>query len=122
MKRRDPEGEIQRTIIEYMRSVVAAPMILHSIPNEGIYTDSMLARLIANGMKVGAADLIASINGRTYYIEVKDRTGKQKPKQKDFEAECAAACVPYGIARSVEDVRSLLVEWGVPTREVGVRL
>lgn len=93
-------------------------MLLHSIPNEGVYPKGMLQRMIANGMIPGAADLMASIDGRTHYIEVKEGKGKQKPGQEDFQARCVALNIPYGVAWSIEDVRALLAEWGVPTREV----
>lgn len=52
----------------------------------------------------GVADLICLKDGRMIAIEVKSETGKQRPEQKEFEANVNGNGGTYLLARSVQDV------------------
>jgi hypothetical protein len=39
---------------------------------------------------------------------VKTSTGRQSPKQKEFEKHCADVNIPYYLVRSLEDFKALL--------------
>ena len=56
----------------------------------------------------GLADRTVMLNGCHLYIEVKTLTGKQKEAQKDFEDKCNELGHHYMIARSVDDVKTMI--------------
>lgn len=57
------------------------------------------------GLPEGFPDLlILDCNGRTYYVEVKTPTGKQRPDQINFQKEIERRGHIYLIARSVNDI------------------
>lgn len=55
------------------------------------------------GCHKGVADLVATRDGRTAWIEVKTPTGKQSAAQRIFEHEIKAHGGEYHVVRSVED-------------------
>lgn len=60
------------------------------------------------GCRRGFPDLTAMRDGQTVYIEVKAPKGRQSDYQRQFEAICRAHGCLYILARSVQDVSSLL--------------
>ena len=56
----------------------------------------------------GFPDLTALKDGKTLYIEVKTKTGKQSAYQVDFQKACEAHGGTYILARGVEDVKPYL--------------
>jgi len=66
------------------------------------------SRVLRFGVK-GMADILAFPEGRTLWIEVKAEKGKQSPFQKSFEAQVIEAGHTYIVARSVEDVMSVIL-------------
>ena len=56
----------------------------------------------------GVSDLIASRDGRTYYIECKTPKGTQEASQKLFQLACEATGMQYILARDLADVAHLL--------------
>lgn len=53
-------------------------------------------------------DLTALKSGRTIYIEVKTKTGKQSAYQVEFQKICEAHGGTYVLARSVDDIKPYL--------------
>lgn len=60
------------------------------------------------GSPKGFPDLTAMKNGRTVYIEVKTKNGRQSVYQIEFEKICIAHGCTYILARSVNDIAELL--------------
>lgn len=60
------------------------------------------------GSRRGFPDLTALKDGKTLYIEIKTRTGKQSAYQVEFEKICRAHGGTYILARSVDDVKPYL--------------
>lgn len=56
----------------------------------------------------GFPDLTALKDGKTLYIEVKTKTGKQSAYQVAFQKVCEAHGGTYILARGVEDVKPFL--------------
>ena len=56
----------------------------------------------------GFPDLTALKDGRTLYIEVKTKTGKQSAYQVEFQQICEAHGGTYVLARSVDDLKPYL--------------
>ena len=60
------------------------------------------------GQHKGLADLTAMKDGQVVFVEIKTETGRQSPDQVQFQKDCEAHGVTYILARSVQDVSSLL--------------
>ena len=88
------ESEIKKKIKRYLDSVGA----FWSAVTGGAYS------------KPGDPDLIACFHGRYIAIEAKTPRGAQSPIQKRREKEIIEAGGIYILARSVEDVESVLEE------------
>ena len=124
-----PEAEIQTAIVQYLQ--LNKVYAIH-IPNERKTTTQAMGRLVAMGLRSGAADLLLfypndwnqrrevyklMAEGTSFsntplvtmgYIEVKAPGGKQSEAQKRFEARCKAVGISYDLAFSVDDVRKII--------------
>jgi len=124
-----PEAKIQTDIIQYLQLMKV--YALH-IANERKSTAQAMGRLVAMGLRSGAADLLIfypndwdqrhvtyklMAEGKTTspiplvtmgYIEVKAPGGKQSEAQKRFEKRCNAVGISYDLAFSVLDVEKIL--------------
>lgn len=60
------------------------------------------------GQHKGLADLTAMKDGQVVFVEIKTATGRQSPDQVQFQKDCEAHGVTYILARSIQDVSSLL--------------
>lgn len=70
------------------------------------------------GMIPGAPDFIFTWNEGCSWLELKSPKGRLSPAQKEFAHWCDRMGVPWGIARSVQEVEDHLMAWGVlkPTK------
>lgn len=59
------------------------------------------------GCHKGIADLYAIKGGRSVWVEVKTATGKQSPKQVEFQFCIESAGGEYRVARGIDDVSDL---------------
>ena len=124
-----PEANIQVDIVKYLQSQKI--YCLH-IPNERKCSAQAMGRLVAMGLRKGAADLMIfypnvwehrfdvyrnmalGIGSPLFplvtigFIEVKAPGGKQSPWQVKWQARCRAAGLHYDLAYSVEDIKSIL--------------
>jgi len=59
------------------------------------------------GCHKGVADLVATREGRTVWVEVKTPTGRQSDAQREFEREIKAHGGEYVVVRCVEDAAAM---------------
>ena len=97
------EEQIQRSIIKWFRNKYCLKhhtprYAIFSVPNEAAYKNK---KFILTGLMQGVSDLIVVIDSKTLYFELKTATGKQSPKQKEFEdtLECNFAIPLKGVGR-----------------------
>jgi len=105
------ENQLQQSIyLWYQNTYVINDkrcMIL-SIPNGGL-RDKMTAILMkATGLYKGAADLLVIYRGWVGFVELKTDTGIQSPEQRQFEAHCIEAGIPYRLVRSLAEFQQLI--------------
>ena len=60
-------------------------------------------RVVNTNATAGHADLLVCRQGRAWYVEVKTPTGKQSPKQREFQDTCIKYGMPYYIVRSIDE-------------------
>lgn len=102
-----PERAIQNQICAYLRLMGALVFIHDSV---GIY-DVKAGRFRTNKSPYrirGVSDLLGIYKGRPLAIEVKTKTGRVSPYQKEFLDRWRAAGGVGFVARSVDDVMKAL--------------
>lgn len=67
-------------------------------------------RWFDTGLPKGFSDLFAVKDGRVYFLEVKNETGRVRPEQEHFLEQMRELGCPAGIVRSVEDALELVGE------------
>jgi hypothetical protein len=83
-------------------------MIL-SIPNGGLRDKATAITMKATGLYKGAADLLVVYKGWVGFVELKTETGVQSPEQRQFEAHCIEAGLPYKLVRSLAEFQQLIL-------------
>jgi hypothetical protein len=83
-------------------------MIL-SIPNGGLRDKMTAVTMKATGLYKGAADLLVVHRGWVGFVELKTETGIQSPHQRQFEAHCIEAGLPYKLVRSLAEFQQLIL-------------
>lgn len=98
--------------------LVAPGLIWWHTPNGGqrdAKAGSLLKRM---GARAGVPDLVFLLpDGRCLHVEVKTAKGRPTPEQRDLHPRMAEAGHPVHTARSIDDLRAILAEAGVRTRE-----
>jgi len=79
--------------------------------NAGKKSFAYINKLKAEGFLDGVSDLIIGLpGGITVYIEVKSPSGRQRPKQKQFEIDVKRLGFKYEIWRDLRDAERFLKE------------
>ncbi len=119
-RRKTPEADAQRAIVQTLRFVLPHGAIVHHSVNEVTTGDrrgkSRQAILVGMGVHSGFADLIVLSEGRVLFLEVKSKTGRLRPAQEDFRDTVEAQGFAWALVRSVDDALVALADHGFTTR------
>jgi len=99
-----PESALQRSCAAWfaLRYGNRGRGLLASVPNEGMRTPAMAARLKGMGMLPGFPDLLVlAPGGRALFIELKAGRGRLAPRQREAHAAIE------GLGHAVRTVRTL---------------
>lgn len=112
---RRPEQQLQQAVYKYIR--YAAPQVLcFHVPNGiragGKNPHVTMGIMKSMGVMPGVADLLLFWGGRFAAIELKAGKGQQTDTQKLFMSEWIFRGGQYAICRSIDDVQSVLKQWG----------
>ena len=103
---RQEEHNIQVGIVQYLR---LRGFEVFAIPNGGRRDAVTGAKLKAEGVSAGVADLIILLPiGNALFVEVKTAKGRQSPEQKAFQERVESLGFNYVIWRSVEDAEKFI--------------
>lgn len=116
MKRKNPESDVQRAIIKYLKALGLWPV---SVPNGAFLSGDksrrarQMASLKLDGLTVGFPDLmVLHKDSRICFFEVKSEKGRMS----EYQFNCAQSLNERGhhvaTVRSVDDVERFLKEWG----------
>ena len=101
----DPsEDEIQIAAAAFLEIALPPPLRFLHIPNGGSRNAAEAGKLKAMGVKAGAADIMVLGFHPFIWIEMKSRTGRLRPEQKEWRDWCRSIGAPWFLCRSVEDV------------------
>ena len=116
--RKRPEDALQSQIVSFARSNFdRREWRLFHVPNGGQRTKAEAGRFVALGVSSGVPDLVlVGPEGFVGWIEVKAPKGVTSGPQDDWAEFLSATGHRYGLVRSLDEFRALLVEWGAPVR------
>jgi len=105
------ESKIQQEIVMWFRNNHCLkhhdpPCAIFSIPNERSNRKEQMT-MVATGLLAGASDLIVVVPDAVLFVEVKDATGMQSPKQRSFEKIVTALGFKYYLVRSLESFQEI---------------
>lgn len=107
------ENQLQQSIYLWFTNTYVIKdkrcMIL-SIPNGGLRDKMTAITLKATGLYKGAADLLVIYRGWVGFVELKTEVGIQSPAQRQFEAHCIEAGIPYRLVRSLAEFQQLIAQ------------
>jgi len=119
-RRRTPEADAQRAIVQALRVVLPRSSIVHHAANEVTGGDRpgklRQAILVGMGIHPGFADLIVLSGGKVLFLEVKSPTGRLSPAQVAFREAVLAQGFGWALVRSVEDALGALADHGFTSR------
>lgn len=112
-----PEDRLQASMVQWLDLVAPGLIYLH-IPNGGSRNAWEARKLKAMGVRAGAPDLEFLLpDGRVLWVEVKVPGGRMQDSQTALHPRMADVGHQVHIARSIDDLRAILVAAGVATRE-----
>jgi len=110
-RRRMPEHDLQKQVLEII--ALKGRCYVFAIPNAAKRSPAMAARMKAEGLMAGIADLCVMLpGGRAGWLELKTAAGRQSETQKDFEFICDAFDHPYALVRTLDEAIAVLKAWG----------
>jgi len=117
-----PEKKIENEILKYLKdlSCQKGSVVAIKLQHVGIF-NPILKRFMKSKNPLhktseGLADIVVHLCEnideikcvRTFYLEVKTKTGKISESQKKFKSMVTDAGIAYYVVRSVEDVRKII--------------
>lgn len=112
------EDCIQRAIVGYLNTVLTDAHRIFAVPNAARRTVGGRAANAVAGLRSGVPDLILVGQGRCCFLEVKAAKGRLSESQNEWAMWCSnAGATPWALVRSVDDVRTCLTVWNIPTRQ-----
>jgi len=106
-----PEGLVKKSICDYLAAVAKQHRIFFwSQSNVGIYdpTRKCFRKMNSPYQRRGVSDLLGSIMGRPFCIEVKAGKNTATAEQLSFMHDALEAGWLVGVAYSIEDARRIL--------------
>lgn len=116
MKRKRTEQATQIAVVRFLKLALPADCFftaINPIPHKSMIIASLCK---AMGMRAGVADLLFIYRGRTLFLEMKARSGRESDAQAETKILADVAGATTFVCRSVEDVESRLRFWGVPLK------
>ena len=115
---RAPEYRLQMAVKSYLDMALPGDVVWYHVPNGEKHDKRTGAKLKAMGVKAGVPDLafVLPPAGQAAFIELKTEDGDQSSNQTAFRLSVRQAGGLEAVARSVEEVESVLRRWGVALR------
>jgi hypothetical protein len=111
------EAQLQRSIVDFLKVVLPPEYRAVAVPNASIRTAGGRAGNAVAGLSRGFADVIVVGQGRLYAMEIKTEKGRLSEFQKEWQFWATnTGATPWVVVRSVDDVRTCLTVWNIPTR------
>jgi hypothetical protein len=107
-----PEHDLQKAVLKLLETKWGGDVYWFAVPNQGQRSLRTGARMKAEGMRAGVADICVMLpEGETGWMELKTSKGRQTDEQKGFQAICKRLGHQYAVVRSVEEAEKVLKGW-----------
>jgi hypothetical protein len=113
MKRRRPEQELQRAVLQHLAWRGARGIFVFHYPGGGWRSPVEAAIFKSLGVVAGIPDLLIIHDGRIFALELKVAGGHLTPIQVDTQARMRAAGATVGTAVEIDAALERLGEWGL---------
>jgi hypothetical protein len=110
--RREPELTLQSEIVESIKKILKRDVMLTAFPSGG-GGRIRGGKLKRAGLVAGWPDLQLIRKGKYYGLEIKTPVGVLSPVQKKIHSELTQNGCKVAIARSAEDAKEILIDWGL---------
>jgi hypothetical protein len=108
------EHDLQASLIQYLKLYARTDVYFFAIPNAGKRSWQTAARMKAEGLTAGVADIcLMLMRGKVAWLELKTGNEKQSAEQIAFEGICRVLEHPYRVASSFEEATAILRQWRV---------
>ena len=95
--------------VEVVKRLSKAKIPCFSVPNHLLKNGVAEGkREISAGLRKGAPDLIAGINGKSFWFELKTPTGHQSEEQKAFQQISGKFGATYVVLRTMEQLERII--------------
>jgi hypothetical protein len=112
-RRENPEERLQAAIVQHLHLRAPVNVIWYHPANGGLRSKRTAARMKAQGVVAGVADLAFVLSdGRAAFMELKAPTGRLSPAQKAFQEKCAAMDVEHAVVSDIDTALRILEAWG----------
>jgi len=112
---RNEESKLQRACVEWFRlQYPQYKRLLFHVPNGGYRTAATARNMKLEGVVAGVSDLILMMPSQPYHglcIEMKTKTGRQTPRQRQFESAVSKMGYEYQVVRSLDHFMELIQAW-----------
>jgi hypothetical protein len=119
-RRGTPEADLQRSVVQALRTALPRTAIVHHCANEvteaGPRSAKRQAILVGMGVHAGFADLMILCDGRVLFLELKSPKGRLRPTQEAFCDAVLAQGFGWALVRSLDDALEALANQGFTTR------
>jgi hypothetical protein len=107
------EHSLQAALLRHLEIAARPDIYWFAIPNAAPRSPQLAARMKAEGLRAGVADLCIMLpGGRTGWLELKNHKGRQSDAQLGFQTICYRLGHPYAVVRSLDDAIAVLKAWG----------
>lgn len=107
--KRQSERSLQIRVFGYLRWALPDDALAWHVPNSGARASARSLGIVA-----GIPDVNVAWQGRLYALELKVGSNDLTEIQRDRHAALKRAGIPCGVAKSLEEAKAILLEWGIP--------
>jgi hypothetical protein len=111
------EDALHKAILKYLRTVLPHGWLVMHVPNGGSRNPIEGAKMKALGVMAGWPDISIYGPGMCCFMEVKTQRGRLSNSQHAVIDRLADMGHPVAVVRSIDDARTMVKEWGLPTRD-----
>ena len=113
-RNQQPEHKLQVAVLDYLTLCGRREFKWFAIPSGGLRHINVALALKAEGVVAGVPDLCIMMDqGRTAWLELKDKRGRLSNDQVGFSAICERLGHLWGVAYTIDEAIALFVVWGV---------
>lgn len=112
-RRNNPEQQIQRAVVQHLRSRGARGLVYTHVPNGGYRRPVEAAIFKSIGVRAGVSDLLLWHRGKSFALELKAPGGRASESQLEFIADMERAGAFTCICEGLDPALRTLEAWGL---------